>query len=72
MLSYLDEGSGDEAVLMVHGNPTWSFFYREVVLALRGKFRCIAPDHLGCGLSDKPQDYDYTLGNHVANLGQAA
>jgi haloalkane dehalogenase len=69
-LSYLDEGSGDEAVLMVHGNPTWSFFYRNVVLALRDHFRCIAPDHLGCGLSDKPQDYDYTLGNHVANLGR--
>jgi cis-3-alkyl-4-acyloxetan-2-one decarboxylase len=69
-LSYLDEGQGDEAVLMVHGNPTWSFFYRNVVLALRGRIRCIAPDHLGCGLSDKPQDYDYTLPNHVANLGR--
>jgi len=67
-MSYLDEGSGDEAVLMVHGNPTWSFFYREVVLALRGRLRCIVPDHLGCGLSDKPQAYDYTLPNHVANL----
>ena len=69
-LSYLDEGTGDEAVLMVHGNPTWSFFYRNVVLALRGRIRCIVPDHLGCGLSDKPQDYDYTLGNHVENLGR--
>lgn len=69
-MSYLDEGQGDEAVLMVHGNPTWSFFYRNVVLALRGRLRCIVPDHLGCGLSDKPQGYDYTLGNHVANLGR--
>jgi pimeloyl-ACP methyl ester carboxylesterase len=69
-MSYLDEGQGDEAVLMVHGNPTWSFFYRNVVLALRGRVRCIVPDHLGCGLSDKPQDYDYTLGNHMANLGR--
>ncbi|RXK56092.1 alpha/beta fold hydrolase [Oleiharenicola lentus] len=69
-LSYLDEGQGDEAVLMVHGNPTWSFFYRNVVLELRGRMRCIVPDHLGCGLSDKPQDYDYTLSNHVANLGR--
>ncbi|MDQ5979741.1 MAG: cis-3-alkyl-4-acyloxetan-2-one decarboxylase [Verrucomicrobiota bacterium] len=68
VLSYLDEGQGDEAVLMVHGNPTWSFFYRNVVLSLRGRFRCIVPDHLGCGLSDKPQDYDYTLPNHIANL----
>jgi cis-3-alkyl-4-acyloxetan-2-one decarboxylase len=69
-LSYLDEGHGDEAVLMVHGNPTWSFFYRNVVLALRGRIRCIVPDHLGCGLSEKPQNYDYTLPNHVANLGR--
>lgn len=67
-MSYLDEGSGDEAVVMVHGNPTWSFYYRNLVLALRGRIRCIVPDHIGCGLSDKPQDFDYTLPNHVANL----
>ena len=68
-MSYVDEGPrSDEAVLMVHGNPTWSFFYRNVVLALRDRMRCIVPDHLGCGLSDKPQDYDYTLGNHIKNL----
>ena len=68
-LSYLDEGPrSDEAVVMVHGNPTWSFFYRDLVLALRDRVRCIVPDHLGCGLSDKPQDWDYTLPNHVANL----
>jgi pimeloyl-ACP methyl ester carboxylesterase len=69
-MSYLDEGAGDEAVLMVHGNPTWSFFYRNVVLALRDNVRCIVPDHLGCGLSDKPQEYDYTLDNHIENLGR--
>jgi len=67
-ISYLDEGSGDEAVLMVHGNPTWSFFYRNVVGALRARVRCIAPDHLGCGLSDKPQDFAYTLPNRIAHL----
>jgi len=68
-MSYLDEGPrSEEAVLMVHGNPTWSFFYRNVVLALRGKMRCIVPDHLGCGLADKPQAYDYTLSNHIKNL----
>lgn len=68
-LSYLDEGPrSDEAVVMVHGNPTWSFFYRDVVLALRGQMRCIVPDHIGCGLSDKPQQWDYTLPNHIANL----
>lgn len=68
IMSYIDEGAGDEAVLMVHGNPTWSFFYRNVVLALRGRMRCIVPDHLGCGLSDKPQDWAYTLPNHIRNL----
>lgn len=68
VLSYLDEGAGDEAVVMVHGNPTWSFYYRNVVLALRGRMRCIVPDHLGCGLSDKPQDWSYRLADHIANL----
>ena len=68
IMSYIDEGAGSEAVLMVHGNPTWSFFYRNVVLALRGQVRCIVPDHLGCGLSDKPQDWAYTLPNHIRNL----
>jgi len=67
-MSYLDEGQGDTAVVMVHGNPTWSFYYRHLVLALRGRVRCIVPDHLGCGLSDKPQDFNYTLGEHIANL----
>ncbi len=50
---YLDEGAGP-ALLLVHGNPTWSFMWREIVRALRGKFRLIVPDHIGCGLSDKP------------------
>lgn len=68
VMSYVDEGAGDEAVVMVHGNPTWSFFYRKVILGLRGKMRCIAPDHLGCGLSEKPQDFDYTLSEHIKNL----
>ncbi len=68
VMSYLDEGSGDEAVVMMHGNPTWSFYFRNLVLALRGQMRCIVPDHLGCGLSDKPQDFDYTLPNHIKNL----
>ncbi|MDI1319297.1 MAG: alpha/beta fold hydrolase [bacterium] len=68
VMSYLDEGAGDEAVVMVHGNPTWSFYYRNLVLGLRGQLRCIVPDHLGCGLSDKPQDFDYTLSEHIRNL----
>jgi len=68
-MHYLDEGEGP-AVLMVHGNPTWSFFYRNVVLKLRSAHRCIVPDHIGCGLSDKPQDFAYRLDNHIANLKQ--
>ena len=70
-LSYVDEGPRDApALLMVHGNPTWSFYYRDLILGLRDRFRCVAVDHLGAGLSDKPQGYAYTLANHVANLGQ--
>ncbi|CAH2031286.1 alpha/beta fold hydrolase [Trichlorobacter ammonificans] len=66
---YLDEGSGP-TVVMLHGNPSWSFYYRNLVLALRGSHRCIVPDHIGCGLSDKPGDdrYDYTLPRRVADL----
>lgn len=51
-MNYLDEGSG-EPVLMLHGNPTWSFYYRNLVKGLKGSNRIIVPDHLGCGLSDK-------------------
>lgn len=68
-LHYLDEGKG-EVMLMLHGNPTWSFYYRNLVLAFRGHFRCVVPDHMGCGFSDKPQDYSYTLENHIQNLIQ--
>ena len=66
-LSYLDEGQGP-VIVMLHGNPTWSFFYRNLVLALRSEFRLIVPDHMGCGLSDKPQAYPYTLATHIDNL----
>ena len=66
---YLDEGAGDP-VVMVHGNPTWSFYYRNLVLALRDTHRCIVPDHIGCGRSDKPDDsrYDYTLRSRADDL----
>jgi haloalkane dehalogenase len=64
---YLDEGSG-EPLVMVHGNPTWSFYFRNLVLAFRGRYRVVVPDHLGCGLSDKPQDYPYCLSSHISNL----
>lgn len=64
---YLDEGRG-EPLLMVHGNPTWSFYYRDLVKAFRDTHRVVVPDHIGCGMSDKPQRYAYTLAQHVANL----
>ena len=65
-LNYVDEGQG-RAVVMLHGNPTWSFYYRNVIKSLRGNFRCLALDHMGCGLSDKPQDYPYNLKQHIEN-----
>lgn len=68
-LHYLDEGNGDP-VVMVHGNPTWSIYYRNLVHALKGSFRTIVPDHMGCGFSDKPDDtqYDYTLKQRIDDL----
>ena len=71
-MHFLDEGPRDAPiVLMVHGNPTWSFYYRNLVLALRDRYRCIVPDHIGCGLSDKPGDskYSYTLARRISDLG---
>ena len=75
-LSYLDEGPGaGEVVVMLHGNPSWSFYWRHLVAGLRdpadGKgYRCIVPDHVGMGLSDRPDDadYDYTLQSRVDDL----
>jgi len=66
---YVDEGSG-RPLLFVHGNPTWSFHWRRLIEALRGGFRAVAPDHIGCGMSDKPQEYPYTLARHIENLVQ--
>ncbi|MFZ1198810.1 MAG: alpha/beta fold hydrolase, partial [Desulfobacterales bacterium] len=68
---YLDEGSGDP-VLMVHGNPTWSFYFRGLVGALSPHYRTIVPDHIGCGLSDKPglDRYDYRLQSRIEDLAR--
>ena len=66
-MHYVDEGNGPPVVLL-HGNPTWSFMYRDLIRELRGTFRVISPDHIGCGLSDKPQDYRYQLCDHISNL----
>lgn len=65
---YLDEGEGKETLLMIHGNPSWSFMYRNLITEFRKNYRVIAPDHLGCGLSDKPQDFPYRLETHIDNL----
>lgn len=66
-LSYLDEGEGP-VIVMLHGNPTWSYYYRNLVVLLREKYRVIVPDHMGCGLSDKPAKYSYRLENHINNV----
>jgi len=66
-LHFVDEGTGPVLVFL-HGNPTWSFYYRALLKEYRRHYRVIAPDHLGCGLSDKPQSYDYVLENHIANV----
>jgi haloalkane dehalogenase len=64
---YVDEGTGP-TLLMVHGNPTWSFAWRNLVKALSPHYRVLAVDHIGCGFSDKPQDYPYRLSQHIENL----
>lgn len=70
-MHYVDRGQG-QPVVMVHGNPSWSFYYRRLVEAVADSGRrALAPDHIGCGLSDRPDesDYDYTLAQRVADLG---
>ncbi|MGH8076745.1 MAG: alpha/beta fold hydrolase [Lysobacter sp.] len=75
-MSYLDEGPRDgEVVVMLHGNPSWSYYWRKLVLGLRDRYRCIVPDHIGMGLSDKPDDnpasdphYTYTLQSRVDDI----
>ena len=70
-MHFLDEGDSAAApVVMVHGNPSWSFFFRKAVLGLRDRYHCIVPDHVGMGLSDKPPDhaYGYLLRNRIDDL----
>ena len=70
-IHFVDEGGKEMfPVMFLHGNPTWSFFYRKLIISLKNQFRCIAPDHIGCGLSDKPSSYQfsYDLKGHGANL----
>src|SRR5258708_25377198 len=62
-IHYLDEGAGD-TVLLLHGNPAWSFLYRKVIAGLRDEYRCVAPDFPGYGLSSAPAAYGYTPLEH--------
>jgi len=67
-MHYIDQGNGP-VVVMLHGNPTWSFYYRNLIKQLsQAGFRCLVPDHIGCGLSDKPADYTYTLKQRIEDV----
>lgn len=66
---YLDEGEGPP-ILFLHGNPTWSFLWRNVVVRLRSRFRCVAVDYPGFGLSDHPPEYGYTPAEHAGVVGE--
>ena len=69
VMHYLDEGPRVQHILlMLHGNPTWSYFYRGLIAGLSDTWRCVAPDHVGCGLSSKPAQYPYRLEQHIENL----
>lgn len=66
---YIDEGAG-RPVVMFHGNPTWSFLYRKVIQQLSGRFRCVAMDYPGFGLSERPSGYGYTSEEHARVIGK--
>jgi haloalkane dehalogenase len=69
-MHYIDEGTGP-TILFCHGNPMWSFLYRHLISALRGRFRCVAADLHGFGLSERPDSgFSYTAAEHVATLGE--
>ena len=70
-MHYLDEGTG-EVLLLLHGNPTWSFYWRNIILGLRDKYRLVVPDHIGCGLSEKPtrKEYPFTLERRIADISE--
>jgi pimeloyl-ACP methyl ester carboxylesterase len=66
-MHYVDVGRGP-VILMVHGSPTWSFVYRKLIQGLSPHFRCIAPDLLGFGLSDKPKNFSYKPEAHAESI----
>jgi len=69
---YIDEGPAEGAppILFCHGNPTWSFLYRDIIVALRDRFRCVAPDYLGFGLSERPAGFGYKIDEHARVVGE--
>lgn len=67
-MHYVDEGEG-EPLILIHGEPTWSYLYRNIIPPLSKRFRVIAPDHMGFGKSETPPDTPYTLARHASNLG---
>ena len=69
LVHYLDEGSGPP-LLLLNGNPSWSFGWRDVILALRDSFRCIAPDYPGFGLSREAPGYDFRPRSHSTVVEQ--
>jgi haloalkane dehalogenase len=66
-IHYVDEGTGD-TLLLLHGNPSWSFLYRKMIPVLRNSFRCVAVDYPGYGMSGTPDGYGFTPGEHSAFL----
>lgn len=68
-MHYVDEGDGPP-ILFCHGNPTWSFLYRNIIVALRDQFRCVAPDYLGFGLSERPAGFGYKIDEHAQVVGE--
>ncbi len=66
-IHYVDEGSG-ETLLLLHGNPAWSFLYRKMIGALKDQFRCVALDYPGYGMSDAPPGYGFTPREHSVML----
>src|SRR5260370_15816120 len=68
-IHYIDEGNGPP-ILFCHGNPTWSFLYRDIVRRFRDRFPCVAIDYFGFGLSDRPEGFSYTPAEHARVASQ--
>ena len=66
-MHYVDEGEGP-VIIMVHGNPSWSIYWRKLIDELKTNYRVIAVDHIGCGFSDKPENYSYTLDQRIEDV----